>query len=408
MAKKIICASLLCLACFGRAAAQKNENPPEKASNSLMDWSSPDRIDPRSATAGDFLDIDLGHYDGLGRQAYLQGKYWQAARYYLFVLRHKYDDPRVIYNLACCYGLLGEGELAAHTLARAVDAGFSDLERIRMDKDFDKVRNSEAFARLLRNLTPYIEDMGETFLVAAPALQKCRLKLPAGYDDEKAYPLVIGLHGYLDSVDNFIRLWNGVTGADLIYVTPETPYGHPPTVHNKRMQYSWMPPTRDRNLVNTCDDMLTEYIINVRNRVAARHKIGDVYLLGFSQGVGIAYDVATRHPDLFTGVIALAGILPGEEFVPADRLAAAKSLRILIGHGRQDPAVQAATSRQAHERLAALGYTVTLLEYDAGHEVPPGVLEKVARWLAGKDIAADEHKEKSNYSLDECPSARAE
>jgi predicted esterase len=252
----------------------------------------------------------------------------------------------------------------------------------------------------MKNLTPYMEDMGEAFLVAAPAFQRCRIKLPAGYDAEKTYPLVIGLHGYLDYIDNFIRLWHGVEGADLIFVTPETPYGTPPSVYIKRMQYSWMPPTRERALISRCDDMLAEYIVNVRNHVAAGHKVGDVYLLGFSQGVGIAYDVATRHPELFKGVIALAGILPGEEFVPADRLAAGKSLRILIGHGRQDPAVKPESSRQARERLAGLGYDVTLLEYDAGHEIPPVALEKVAAWIAGQKLEDKTDREKSKYSME--------
>jgi predicted esterase len=391
---------LLLIGLVPLSAAPTPARDQAKTSADTVDWSSPEGIDPAAKDAGDFLDVELGRYDWLAQQAYRQGKYWQAARYYLFVLRHKYDDARTIYNLACCYGLLGEGDLAARYLARAVDAGFSNLEQIRTDKDFDKVREDENFVRLMNNLTPYIEDMGEAFLVAAPAFQRCRIRLPAGYDSEKSYPLVIGLHGYLDYIDNFIRLWKGVDGADLIFVTPETPYGTPPNVHNKRMQYSWMPPTRDRELVRRCDDMLAEYVVNVRKQVAARHTIGDVYLLGFSQGVGIAYDVATRHPDLFNGVIALAGILPGEEFIPADRLAAAKSLRILIGHGRQDPAVKPETSHQARERLAGLGYDVTLLEYDAGHEVPPATLEKVARWLSDKDIGTEKKKEESKYSLD--------
>ena len=98
-----------------------------------------DQINPMTPSAGDFLTDDLTKYVRQAQDYYREGKYKDAARYYLYVLKHNAGDFTSIYNLACCYALLDRGDLAGKYLELAVKAGFTDISFINSDPDFNQV-----------------------------------------------------------------------------------------------------------------------------------------------------------------------------------------------------------------------------------------------------------------------------
>jgi tetratricopeptide (TPR) repeat protein len=135
-AKSITFTFILCAAMMTTAVAQD--------STTDVDWSNPDSIDVLQPDIGDFLDVDLAALEKIATDAYQAGEWEKAAKYYLALLRYDISDSGNIYNLACCYGLMGEAELAAKYLERAYRAGFTDIEHISWDPDFDSVRQSDA------------------------------------------------------------------------------------------------------------------------------------------------------------------------------------------------------------------------------------------------------------------------
>ena len=58
------------------------------------------------------------------------------------------DDPLVQYNLACSYSLTSQFELAAATLEKAINAGYSDFKWLAKDPDLAPLRKHPAFARI--------------------------------------------------------------------------------------------------------------------------------------------------------------------------------------------------------------------------------------------------------------------
>jgi tetratricopeptide (TPR) repeat protein len=82
-------------------------------------------------------------------QAYNEKRYADAAGIYIVALQARRGDSNALYNLACCYGLLGHREQAVAFLEESWNAGFKDLNHIRNDPDFDKVKEAEAFQALL-------------------------------------------------------------------------------------------------------------------------------------------------------------------------------------------------------------------------------------------------------------------
>jgi adenylate cyclase len=72
-------------------------------------------------------------------------------------------NPRenvILYNVACTYSLLGEGERALECLAKAIRNGFCDEAWMTNDPDLASVRNLPHFQSLLKSLSSETERLG--------------------------------------------------------------------------------------------------------------------------------------------------------------------------------------------------------------------------------------------------------
>jgi phospholipase/carboxylesterase len=96
---------------------------------------------------------------------------------------------------------------------------------------------------------------------------------------------------------------------------------------------------------------------------------------GFSMGTVMSYAVGLGEgrPSP-AGIAALSGFVPTVDGWRLD-LGARSGLPVLIRHGRADPVIDVGFARRARELLAGAGLDVDYEETDAGHWVPPEVLE---------------------------------
>lgn len=79
------------------------------------------------------------------KSAYWQGNFNLAAKLYQTLVKKGGGDCHDIYNLACCYGQLGNAEEAARYIRLSVEGGFNDIDHIKNDPDFQKVKDSPYF-----------------------------------------------------------------------------------------------------------------------------------------------------------------------------------------------------------------------------------------------------------------------
>lgn len=79
------------------------------------------------------------------KSAFWLGNYQLAAELFQRLVKSNCKDCHNIYNLACCYGQLGNAEEAARYIRLSVEGGFKDIEHIKSDPDFQKVRESPYF-----------------------------------------------------------------------------------------------------------------------------------------------------------------------------------------------------------------------------------------------------------------------
>jgi len=359
----LVFVGMLALAVFGLLAAQP-------AINAL------------APSAGDFLDFPLDSMRRAANSAYQSARYEEAARFYLAALEHDITSASDIYNLACCYGLLKKDTLAAKYLKRAVRAGFDDIEHVRQDPDFDSVRASPVFAVAVESSEAGAKRAaamkGKPLAVSAETFQNCYVRLPDGFDSTKTHPLLIGLHGYGANPEGFARLYERAGKPQLIFAVLQAPYA---MSAGSEPGYSWTTWNEsDSTVARRSSDLSSDFVAEACRRLTAQYHVSGTWLLGFSQGCGLAYVTGIRHHDLFKGIIGFGGGFDTLRFSPAE-LQAARGLPVFSSHGSEDRVVVPKYGADAREFLKRKGFKVTFIGFKGGHTIPEAPLRDAIKWM---------------------------
>jgi len=360
-------------------------------------------IDPLAEDAGVYLDFNPSLYKPVAFQAYEAGDYRLAAQVLLYVLKNDINDAQLLYLLACCYGWLDDSRQAALCLTRAGRAGFEDLKRLADEPAFERLRGDVLFDRAVASLIERVQlahlAPGELRYIQAAALLPYRVLPPAGYDPRQACPLVIGLHGYGSNGEWFARIWAGFSDPRFIYAAPQAPYAAPPAQYDEgglQPGYSWYDVAQAYSSPSAVPgeiaaavqekELSEQYVLSLIDELKQQYEISEVYLLGFSQGGIMAYDIGVRHPGLLSGVMCFGAPLAGD--LDAAQLAAGSGLRVFIAHGTSDRSVEIARAYAARDTLQAAGYDVTFMEYAGGHGLGVEALQAAQAWMLGAAPAA--------------------
>ncbi|MBN1434062.1 hypothetical protein JW921_04830 [Candidatus Fermentibacterales bacterium] len=343
----------------------------------------PETIDPFRLSSGEFLDANP---DGLlyeARAAYEAADYERAARYYLAALRLNITDAGSIYNLACCFGLLGEERLAALYLLRSFRAGFDDLDWAKGDPDFNAVRESGIFVTLIDSLESARAQFADGLVMTyneAGAVLPCWIRAPRPPTDAAASRLVVGLHGYGSNPESFSGLYDRLEQPDFVFAAPQAPYAFS---LGPGLGYSWGAWSEtDSTLWSRAALETEEYVLRVTENLRALFEADEVFLLGFSQGAGFAYDIALRNPEAFDGLICFAGHLD-TTWVSPGQIRSASDLRVFVAHGYEDRTIPFESAEEAVAVLEDAGFDVRMFGFTGGHSVPPEALEAAHGWMNG-------------------------
>ena len=330
----------------------------------------------------EFLAADTSALTKQADAAYQAKDYLKAAEFYLQLLRYTPRDYDSIYNLACCYALLGDAGMAAKAAEAAYNAGFQDFWQFGEDPDFTGVRGQVVFDEMVKSLAAQRDarekEYGELVYVPALSYIKCRVRLPENYDAAQPATLILGLHGFGDDCEHFGALAGRFAKQDFIFAIPEAPY---PFDRGGAPGYSWWPWFDDKDPRGESGGRMTEdYVLAVLSELKAKYKVGDVYLMGFSQGCALTYLTGLHHPELFQGIICFGGWLQKDR-VSLAQMEAAKGLRVFIGQGTEDNVIEPKAAYEARDILKLHGFDVTLAEFKGAHRVPEEIVRKAEEWL---------------------------
>jgi len=208
--------------------------------------------------------------------------------------------------------------------------------------------------------------------------------LPLNYlarADEQARnrPLVIFLHG------------SGSNEEDLLTLADELPkhYNYLSVRAPKSMEpgrYQWFARKGegaydgDTSDLKASGQMLLEFIGKARMKYPT--DASNVYLVGFSQGAMMSYEVALRHPEAVGGIAAMGGrVLPilRTELAPDE---ARRTLAVFIGHGTADPIIPYHDGTDADTFLRTLALEPEFHAYPGvGHSISALEVRDLRAWL---------------------------
>ena len=197
--------------------------------------------------------------------------------------------------------------------------------------------------------------------------------------DSRDQPLVIFLHGY------------GSNEQDLFGIKDELP--KPYTYLSVRApmvtqegSYQWFRKKGEGAYNGETDDLKSsgQLLLDFVAQAAKKYHTepDKVYLVGFSQGAIMSYEVALRHPEAVGGIAALSGrILPvlRAELKPDEKR---QSLAIFIGHGTADKRLPLSDGTEANSLLQSVSLEPEFHAYQGvGHSISAEEMQDLNAWL---------------------------
>jgi phospholipase/carboxylesterase len=209
--------------------------------------------------------------------------------------------------------------------------------------------------------------------------------LPLSYVEKAApetagKPLVILMHGYGSNELDLFALYTGLP-ADYTYLSVRAPITLAPG------RFQWFRQTSNERDYNgeTADltqstHTLSSFIDQAVNKYHPPAR--KVYLVGFSQGAMMSYELALRAPEKVGGIAALSGkILP----VLRNELKNTQgfgNLAVFIGHGTADQRIPLAGATQADEFLRQHGLQAVMRTYPGlTHSINLQEIADLKGWL---------------------------
>ncbi len=188
-----------------------------------------------------------------------------------------------------------------------------------------------------------------------------------GAKPDERLPLVLLLHGIGGTPESLMKSFSTYTGRARFVA----PLGFDPEGHG----YSWFPVIAHN--YNTPTQVPGE--IRASDRVAAglvaiakvRPTVGRFIAAGFSQGAGLTYALALRHPDLFAATCSMTGQVPEAMFSKSHPTGARPEVHGF--HGDRDPVSHLADAQRTIATFKRLGYSAELkILPGVGHDFEPG------------------------------------
>jgi phospholipase/carboxylesterase len=191
-------------------------------------------------------------------------------------------------------------------------------------------------------------------------------RLTAGASGGERLPMIIALHGYGDTPENFSRIFDGaMTPARVIL-----PFGKP---HGSG--YSWFDARDAAGSTAGVRDASARVAAAIPKLLERFPTRGKPIVTGFSQGGVMSFAIAALHPDSISAALPIAGFLPSDITPSAARPGSAPP-PVIAFHGTDDTRVPFARGSASVDALKSHGFEATLTPFPGlGHAVTPEELQ---------------------------------
>ena len=192
-------------------------------------------------------------------------------------------------------------------------------------------------------------------------------------------PLLVILHGYGANEDDFFNLHQSLDQRLLVFCL-RGPYP-------VNQGYSWygLQRTPDKELIHNYKEA-TESRAKILSFISQACKVykadsTQVFIMGFSQGAILCYDIARFSPTKIKGVVALSGrMMDDTKKMQTDALKVA-NVKFFIAHGKSDDIILYKHGEEASAFLQSKKNNILFKSYEMAHTVVEQEVKDIAGWL---------------------------
>ena len=209
------------------------------------------------------------------------------------------------------------------------------------------------------------------------------LVLPEGYRRDRAWPLVIALHGMGQYEALMQRAMSPLFDRPWMWLFPRGVYPFEMRQPEKiRIGYAWYLYTGDQDALRESFRVSDQHLMNLQDVVRKEHPVSETAVIGFSQGGYLAGYVAPQHPERFKAAGSIGGRIK-HEFLEDAPETARKGVALAQFHGGKDANVKPELAREALEKCKDLGFEDAhyFQDDDAAHEISDKLVLETGLWL---------------------------
>jgi phospholipase/carboxylesterase len=217
------------------------------------------------------------------------------------------------------------------------------------------------------------------------------VKEPAGVNNNT--PVLIMLHGYSSNEADLFSLVESIDSRFIVFSLRA-----PNTISAGRFAWypmEFLPDQKFKYDYAKIKESKEKILAFIRSACAAYHVDStQVFLLGFSQGAIMSYELALSNPKKITGVMALSGRMLEETKKLKINWPAAEKVKFFVGHGVSDNVIKISDAENAVKFLKAKRIDVTYKSYPAVHTITSTELIELNAWLTGAVRSKSDSKKK--------------
>lgn len=209
------------------------------------------------------------------------------------------------------------------------------------------------------------------------------LHLPEGPPGRRGYPLLIALHGYGGTKESMLALAHRICADRCAIASLQGPHQHTQRRRGSRtvrIAFGW------GTMHNSAENQALhhEFIRRVIREIARTHRIDrkKIFLLGFSQSVGLNYRFAFTDPNTIRGVVGVCGGIPGDW--ETSRTYRRSGTDILHISGTKDPFYPLERVRTFSAALERRAASVEHQFVPTRHVFPRRCIPAIRRWLLAR------------------------
>ena len=199
-------------------------------------------------------------------------------------------------------------------------------------------------------------------------------------DGNQPKPLIIALHGYGGDKTSMMRMMRNINEKDYVIACLQGPHQHmilPPPSDKPGIGFGWLTNFKPEESVALHHQNVSQIIQDLTSQEVADPQ--KIFLLGFSQAVGVNFRFAFTHANLLCGVIAICGGIPGDW--KTEGKYSGENLDVLYIGTERDEFYKPEMIKKFSESLQSRARSVELQMFDDVHKVPKDSYAIIDDWI---------------------------